>query len=95
MVSEADASLNGESTVPIPIDAESRLLSKERVAVLRTCIMTLPRNHRSVLVLREFEQMTTADTAKRLRISENAVKIRLHRARRALSSLLDAARDAA
>ncbi len=92
---EADASLSGELTVTVPIDAESRLLTKERVSVLRSCIMTLPRTHRLVLVLREFEQMTTADTARRLQISENAVKIRLHRARRALSTLLDAARDAA
>jgi RNA polymerase sigma-70 factor (ECF subfamily) len=41
------------------------------------------------LLLRDIEEMNTPETAAMLGISENAVKIRLHRARQALRALLD------
>jgi RNA polymerase sigma-70 factor (ECF subfamily) len=52
-------------------------------------IRELPPNLRDALELRVFEGKTTAQTAKRLRISEGAVRTRLVRARRALRSRLD------
>lgn len=39
-------------------------------------------------MLRDIEEMTTPDVAEVLGVSENAVKIRLHRARQALATLL-------
>ena len=45
---------------------------------------------RIILLLRDIEEKDTAETAQILGISENAVKTRLHRARQALRTLLDA-----
>jgi RNA polymerase sigma-70 factor (ECF subfamily) len=45
--------------------------------------------YREVLILRDIEEMSTDETARALGITSNAVKIRLHRARLALRTLLD------
>ena len=52
--------------------------------------MELPESYREVLVLRDIQELSTAEAAETLGITANAVKIRLHRARLALRSLLDA-----
>jgi len=56
---------------------------------VRRCIDQLPDGHRTVLLLRDIEEMDTQETAALLGVTENAVKIRLHRARQALRTLLD------
>ncbi len=56
---------------------------------VRQSIDRLPEGHRTVLLLRDIEELDTAETAAALGISENAVKVRLHRARQALRELLD------
>ena len=56
---------------------------------VRQCIDRLPENYRTVLLLRDIEQMDSEETAAVLGITVNAVKIRLHRARQALRTLLD------
>lgn len=63
-------------------------LSELRTQV-RGCIDDLPEPYRVVLLLRDIEELDTGETAKRLDISEAAVKVRLHRARQALRTLLD------
>ncbi len=73
---------------PYPITAEAALIEKETRARVRTCIDRLPTTYRTVLMLRDIEELSTAEAAKLLDISENAVKIRLHRARQALATLL-------
>jgi RNA polymerase sigma-70 factor, ECF subfamily len=55
---------------------------------IRSCIARLPVGHRVVLILRDVEELSTAETAKVLALTPNAVKIRLHRARLALRELL-------
>jgi RNA polymerase sigma-70 factor, ECF subfamily len=57
-------------------------------ALVRRCIEELPETYRTVLVLRDIEELDTEETAQALGISGNAVKIRLHRARQALRALL-------
>ncbi len=57
--------------------------------LVRTSINRLPDTYRSVLLLRDIEEYDTQETAHTLGISPNAVKIRLHRARQALRTLLD------
>jgi RNA polymerase sigma-70 factor (ECF subfamily) len=52
--------------------------------VLEAAIATLPESFRSVLVLRDVEGLSTAETAESLGISEALVKTRLHRAHAAL-----------
>ncbi len=49
--------------------------------VLESAIDSLPESYRSVFMLREVEGMSTAETADCLDMSEDAVKVRLHRAR--------------
>jgi RNA polymerase sigma-70 factor, ECF subfamily len=59
---------------------------RERV---RSSIVRLPDSYRVVLMLRDIEELSTEETAQALGISPNAVKVRLHRARQALRTLLD------
>lgn len=71
-------------------DRSERLLeSKEIRQFVRHSIDQLPESYRTVLLLRDIEELDTAQTAGLLGISPNAVKIRLHRARLALRTLLD------
>jgi RNA polymerase sigma factor (sigma-70 family) len=66
--------------------------SPEMRASLRTAlesaISSLPSSYRSVFMLREMTGMTTADTAFCLDISEENVKVRLHRAKEMLKKIL-------
>jgi RNA polymerase sigma-70 factor (ECF subfamily) len=56
--------------------------------IVRKEIDALPEGYRTVLVLRDIEGLDTEETAKVLGLSVNATKIRLHRARQALRTLL-------
>jgi RNA polymerase sigma-70 factor (ECF subfamily) len=69
--------------------AESALQQRETRTLVRECIDRLPENYRTVLVLRDIEELDTEEAAQLLGLSPNAVKIRLHRARQALRTLLD------
>ena len=64
------------------------LEQSETRAVVRECIDRLPDSYRSVLLLREIEELDTDETAAALGMSVPAVKTRLHRARQALRTLL-------
>ncbi len=68
--------------------ADSLLESKQTRQMVREAIAALPETHRTVLLLRDIEEMSTEDVALELAITANAVKIRLHRARQALATLL-------
>jgi RNA polymerase sigma-70 factor (ECF subfamily) len=59
-----------------------------RELVMRS-IHSLPEGHRNVLLLRDIEDLDTAEVAELLQISPGAVKTRLHRARQALRELLE------
>ena len=61
----------------------------ETRSAVRNCIDELPETHRSVLILRDIQELDTQTVAGLLEISPNAVKVRLHRARQALRTLLD------
>ena len=60
----------------------------ENRQLVRQQIDALPEGYRTVLVLRDIEGLDTEETAKVLGLSVNATKIRLHRARQALRTLL-------
>jgi RNA polymerase sigma-70 factor (ECF subfamily) len=60
----------------------------ENRELVRKQIDALPEGYRTVLVLRDIEGLDTEETAKVLGLSVNAAKIRLHRARQALRTLL-------
>ena len=61
---------------------------EETRAIVRNAIDRLPLNYRSVLLLRDIEELDTDEAASLLGITPNAVKTRLHRARQALRTLL-------
>jgi RNA polymerase sigma-70 factor (ECF subfamily) len=69
--------------------AEELLARSETREIVRRCIDKLPETYRSILLLRDIEELTTEEVARLLGVTENAVKIRLHRARQALRTLLD------
>lgn len=58
-------------------------------ARVRACVDELPESYRSVLVLRDIEELDTETTARLLETTVGNVKIRLHRARQALRTLLE------
>jgi len=58
-------------------------------AMVRRCIARLPESYRVVLILRDIEELDTTETAERLGLSLNIVKVRLHRARQALRTLVE------
>jgi len=62
---------------------------KETQALVRARIDQLPVDYRTVLLLRDIQELDTATVAEALGISEGNVKVRLHRARQALRTLLD------
>lgn len=61
---------------------------RETAEFVRSAIDKLPESYRTVLMLRDIEGLDTDEAAKMLGITTNAVKIRLHRARLALRSLI-------
>jgi RNA polymerase sigma-70 factor, ECF subfamily len=62
---------------------------RETQEMVRRCIDRLPTAYRAVLVLRDIEELDTAEAAKMLAVTPNAAKIRLHRARQALKTLIE------
>jgi len=72
------------------LDPEERMLGNELRGHLESAIDALPEIYRSVLVLRDVEDLSTAETAGLLEITESAVKVRLHRAREMMRRRLNA-----
>lgn len=68
--------------------ADALLSQAETRELVRRRIDELPESFRTVLVLRDIEGLDTEETARVLDTTPNAVKIRLHRARAALRTLL-------
>ena len=57
-------------------------------AVLEKAVQALPQTHRAVYLLREVQQLSTAETAQCLGLSRANVKVSLHRAREGLKAEL-------
>jgi RNA polymerase sigma-70 factor (ECF subfamily) len=68
--------------------ADELIERAETRAMVRACIDRLPDNYREILILRDIEELSTDESARALRMTPTAVKVRLHRARQALSTLL-------
>jgi RNA polymerase sigma-70 factor (ECF subfamily) len=65
-------------------DVEQAQLGK----ILERCLADLPQGAREVMVLRDVLELDTAETAACLGVSEEAVRVRLHRARAAVAASL-------
>jgi RNA polymerase sigma-70 factor (ECF subfamily) len=66
--------------------AADSLHNQDLKAVLEQAVQTLPRMHRAVYLLRDVQQISTAETAACLGISPENVKVSLHRARESLKA---------
>lgn len=69
--------------------AEEILQREQACALVRRCIDQLPESYRIVLVLRDIEQLPADVVAAKLEITRDNLKVKLHRARQALRTLLD------
>ena len=69
--------------------APDLLEQSETQALVRKLIDELSETYRSVLLLRDIEELSTEEVASLLAVSRTAVKVRLHRARQALRTLLE------
>ena len=70
-----------ERQAPKTETPEAQAMRAELGRLLQTAVDGLPATYRSVFVMREVEQLSTAETADCLGLSEEAVKTRLHRSR--------------
>jgi len=79
-----DAAFTGElsmkitGTLPTP---EQTASTAELAHLLEEALLELPESYREVLVLRDVEDLSTAETAAALDLTEQNVKVRLHRGR--------------
>ena len=62
--------------------------ANERRRLVHEAIDRLPDTYRTVVILRDIEELSTTEAAELLGISEGALRVRLHRARQALRALL-------
>lgn len=69
-------------------DPEQETLRREAVSFLEQAVDALPDMYRSVFMCREVENMSTVETANCLDLTEETVKVRLHRARQMLQEEL-------
>jgi RNA polymerase sigma-70 factor, ECF subfamily len=65
------------------------VLRSEMNVALKEAIQSLPPNYRSVILLRDMEELSTEETAAILDVSTDVIKQRLHRGRMALKKVLD------
>jgi RNA polymerase sigma-70 factor (ECF subfamily) len=63
------------------LDPEQTASKAELGHLLEEALLSLPEQFRSVIILRDVEELSTIETAEALEISEENVKIRLHRGR--------------
>lgn len=84
-IDEHDGRIAHESFAAPPTDP---LHNQDLKAALEDAIQALPRSHRAVYLLREVQQLSTAETAACLEISPENVKVTLHRAREGLKTEL-------
>jgi RNA polymerase sigma-70 factor (ECF subfamily) len=71
-----DLSMKMTSKSPDPEQSASRAQLRD---LLEEAVLGLPENYRTVIMLRDIEELSTAETAQALDLTEDNVKIRLHR----------------
>jgi RNA polymerase sigma-70 factor, ECF subfamily len=75
---DGEGEMNIPATAPNP---EEQLSAAELGRALESAILSIPEQYRLVLMMRDVEQLSTNETATALELSEENVKVRLHRAR--------------
>ena len=70
-------------------DTFAQVSTNEQRALVRSCIEQVPEPYRSVLLLRDIEQLDTAQSAQLMGTSTSNIKTRLHRARQMLRTMIE------
>jgi RNA polymerase sigma-70 factor (ECF subfamily) len=73
---------DGEISMKTPsnsLDPEKSASTGQLREILEEAVLKLPENYRTVVMLRDIEELSTAETAEALDLTEENVKIRLHR----------------
>ncbi|NGP88618.1 RNA polymerase sigma factor [Fodinibius halophilus] len=93
LYSVTDTQISDQKSSSREYSPDTQVIQKDMNTHLEKAIDTLPPKYRSVLIMREIEQLSTKETAELLEISRPNVKVRLHRAknmlRDQLSEMLD------
>jgi len=90
-VSFEEGNENGEISMSIAEtgpDPEQNATRAELGHMLEEAVLTLPEAYRTVVMLRDVEELSTAETATALELSEENVKIRLYRAHAMMREML-------
>lgn len=77
-----------------PLAPEAHVGARERAGRLRAAIAAMPEPGRSLLILRDLQEIEVAQVARALNLSENQVKVYTFRARRVLRRALEEECDA-
>jgi len=88
---DLDASVESQIAAASPLDTyspERAIDARELARRAERAIDELPDTYREVFVLRELQGLDTQETAAELAISEENVKVRLHRARQRLRAMI-------
>jgi RNA polymerase sigma-70 factor (ECF subfamily) len=75
---DGDGDMNFAAT---SLNPEERTSVSELCKALEEAILSIPEQYRLVLMMRDVEQLSTLETASALQLTEQNVKVRLHRAR--------------
>jgi RNA polymerase sigma-70 factor (ECF subfamily) len=84
----AEDGKDGMKTVDKALDPEERAACSETAELLEAAVLQLPEQYRTVVMLRDVEEMSTKETAEALDLSEENVKVRLHRGHAAMQDWL-------
>lgn len=76
-------------SAPWEISIATEVERNEVFGLVRRAIDRLPSNYKTVLLLRDIEELSTEEVARMLGVTSNTIKVRLHRARQALRTLLE------
>jgi len=75
---DGETTMNMVETAPNPEQSATRA---ELRRLLEEALLDLPEQYRTVVMLRDIEELSTAETAAALDLTEDNVKVRLHRGR--------------
>lgn len=76
---------------PVEAGPEAALVQKESRSDVQRLVATLPPSYRAVLVLHYWHDLPCAEIAQMLGLSENCVRVRLHRARHLMAARMRSA----
>src|SRR5882757_5692042 len=88
-IEAASEDLMGDAGQAQNADPERAAAGREFGQVVEQAVDQLPDMYRTILMMREIEGMTTAETAAVLDVAEDVVKTRLHRARALLRAAIE------